>query len=454
MRDDDVAADPLAAWEPAGGAAWDADAAGHLLRRAGFRPSLGEIDAALALGPAATVDRLVAGEPVLVDAERSARAAALDRLARTLATGESVDRLRQWWLMRMCVTDAPLHARMTLVWHDHFAVSNSKVKSAPLMRGHLRTLETHALGDFGQLCRDLARDPAMIIWLDGNRNVNGRPNENFARELFELFMLGLGAYDEVDVREAARAFTGWHQRSGRFHFARHLHDEGEKSVLGRRGPLDGDDVIAAALARPACARFVAARLLRALVHPRPSDELVAAVAGRLREHAFDVGATVRDILRSRTFMGPAARRTIISSPAEHVVGLARSLEVMPDGPTLARAVTAAGQRLLEPPTVAGWPEQRGWLDPSRLLVRTDVARAASKAGAFDAGAFRRRHELDDAPAVIAAARRLTVSAGDGDAHADVATAAARAAEAGGRDLDRTLRAALDALVVLPEYQFI
>lgn len=458
-----TAAAGLEPWTPSAAEPWDAEAAAHLLRRAGFRPCLGEIDAAVVLGHAGAVDRLIAGEAVHADAERSSRADALDRLARRVATGAEVAALRQWWLMRMCVTDAPLHARMTMLWHDHFAVSNARVQSAPLMRGYIRTLERHALGDFGALCRDMARDPAMIVWLDGNQNVNGRPNENFARELFELFMLGLGGFDEHDVREAARAFTGWHQRAGRFHFARHLHDEGEKSVLDRTGPLDGDDVIDAALAMPACGRFIGAVLLRAFVHPRPSDALTEALAARLREYEYDIGPTLRDLLRSRAFMTPAVRRTIISGPAEHVVGLARSLETTPDGPTLERAVTAAGQRLLEPPTVAGWPAHRGWLDPTRMLVRTDVARAACRPGRFNAGAFRRRHELDDVDAVLAAVRRLTVGVGGGggggsrggdDGHPDVDAALTRAAAGLGNDLDAALRAILDAAVILPEYQLI
>ncbi len=442
----------LAEWRPSAVEPWDGEAAAHLLRRAGFRPSLGEIAAAVERGHGETVDRLLDGRPILENAERSARSQALARLAGTVAISEDIGRLRQWWLMRLVATDAPLHARLTLMWHDHFAVSNVKVMSAPLMQRHLALLEQHALGDFGALCRSIARDPAMIAWLDGNRNVNGRANENFARELLELFMLGLGAYTERDVREAARAFTGWHQRSGRFHFARLLHDDGEKSVLGRSGRLDGDDVIAAALASPACGRFLGGRLARLLVHPEPGEALVDAIAARLRETDYDVGATVGTILRSRAFMARPNRRMIIATPAEQVAGLARGFELPTvAGPVLERATNAMGQRLLEPPTVDGWPTQRGWLDPSRLLARIDAARRAVAPELLDAGAMRRRHGLRRRGDVLEAARRLTV--GDA-AHPDVDAALETAARTAGDDLDRLLHHALDGLVVLPEDQFL
>lgn len=435
------ASDPLRPFVPSSAAPWDAGAATHLLRRAGFAPAMHEIERARADGVAATVDRLVDGAP------ESRRAHELDALGDGIARRGELDRLRAWWLQRMRYTARPLHARLALFWHGHFATSDRKVGSPARMLGQLRTIEAHARGPFDAMLRAISRDPAMIVWLDGDDNAKGRPNENYARELFELFTLGVGHYTERDVLEGARAFTGWHQRRGAFVFRRRSHDDGDKTILGETGPFDGDDVVRIALAQPAAGRFLATKLLREFVTPVPTDPLVDAVASALRDTGFDVGETLRRLLKSAAMFDPAHRRSRIPSPVEFVIGIARSLERRTRGPALARATARMGQRLFEPPSVKGWPGHRRWLDSTTMLVRLNTAVAATRPAAdgFAPDRLARRYGLRDADA----ARRFAVAiAHDGSAGRAIA---GRLAALDGPP-DRVLAAALRIALTAPEYQ--
>ncbi|MFK7961949.1 MAG: DUF1800 family protein [Phycisphaerales bacterium] len=395
----------LAPWTPSADAPWDDAAAAHLLRRAAFGGSLREIRAAVELGPKETVRRLVAGEPLAGDDPRLEHAADIDSIA-SAAARAGIDRLRTWWVHRMLLSTAPLRERMMLMWHDHLATSNAKVNDPRLMLGQLRTIDAHALGSFRAMMQAIARDPAMIVWLDGNTNVNGRANENFARELFELFMLGVGHYSETDVREAARAFTGWHQRSGRFRFEARFHDDGRKSVLGHHGTFDGDEIIDLALEQPACGQFIGRRLCEEFITAQPSAALVVAVADELRDADFHLGDCMATILRSRAFMDPAIRHHRIKSPAELVIGFGRSLEMIPAGRDADRAISAMGQHLLEPPSVAGWDGHRAWLHPAAMLQRIRSLRLACGDSALpisrflDAGSLRSAADVDAAVATI------------------------------------------------------
>jgi uncharacterized protein (DUF1800 family) len=367
--------DDLRPFEPDSATPWDRAAAAHLLRRMGFTPNMEEVDRALLDGVPATVDRFV-------DAEGdSGPHDELDELGERLAARNDINALRGWWLLRMCRTERPLHARLSVFWHSHFATSNQKVSSAMLMYEQLRLFEAHGLGGFEDLLLAISRDPAMIIWLDGNDNAKGRPNENYARELFELFGLGVGNYTESDIKEAARAFTGWHQRDGRFRYFPLEHDEGEKEVFGRRGNWEGEEIVRFVIEHEACAPFVATKLLREFLTAEPSPALVDALASRLRETGYDVREALRTLFKSRAMFDPRCRRARIKSPVEYVVGMSRSLGVEVPASALADSVASMGQRLFEPPSVKGWDGHRAWLNSTTMLVRLNAASAAAERAA-------------------------------------------------------------------------
>jgi len=367
--------DDLRPFEPDGDRPWNRATAAHLLQRIGFAPAAEEVDRAVAEGVRATVDRIV-------DASHDSPAHdELDALGERLAGRNDINALRGWWLLRMCRTERPLHARLSAFWHNHFATSNQKVNSAKLMYEQLRILESHAVGKFEDMLLAIARDPAMIIWLDGNDNLKGRPNENFARELFELFGLGVGNYTERDIKEAARAFTGWHQRDGRFRFFPLEHDEGEKEVFGRRGNFNGEEIIRLVIEHDACARFISTKLLREVLCPDPPSTLVEALAARLRKSDYDIRETLRTLFASAAMFDPRWRSARIKSPVEYVIGMSRSLGIEVPASSLAEAVSGMGQRLFEPPSVKGWDGHRAWLNSTTMLVRLNAATAAAERAA-------------------------------------------------------------------------
>ncbi len=219
-----------------------------------------------------------------------------------------------------------------------------------------RFLRQHALADYGTILKGIARDPVMMRWLDISGSVRGRPNENYARELMELFTLGVGNYTEQDIREAARAFTGFvTDREGRVSFVRARHDDGPKTVLGRTGRRGPDDIVDIILDRPEAAVFLARKLLRFFVRPDPSADSVAEVARVLRETGFSVKSALRRLFNLPEFSSPEAYRSLVKSPAEYVAGAIRQLGAEMDGPGLPAMTAQMGQTLFNPPNVAGWP---------------------------------------------------------------------------------------------------
>jgi uncharacterized protein (DUF1800 family) len=309
--------------------------------------------------------------------DESSRYAVIDPTGEALAARGDIARLAGWWMSRMVHTQRPLHARLALFWHNHFATGNQKVNSPPLMLRQLRTIERHALGRLDELLLAVSRDPAMIIWLDGDSNRKDHPNENYARELFELFSLGPGNYSERDLREAARAFSGWHQREGQFFFNERLHDADAKTIFGRTGRFDGADVVALAVDQPACASFLAHKLLREFVCDQPPAALTGELGDVIRAEKFDIAATMRVLLTSRAFFDPAFYRARIKSPVEFCIGLVRSFEMRAPGQQIHSAASQMGQRLFEPPTVKGWEGHRRWINSSNMLVRMNVATVAA-----------------------------------------------------------------------------
>ena len=378
-------AEAWAPWEPTAGDPWNRKWAGHLFRRAAFGASWPELEAALRDGPEAAVDRLLEGGAGQEDFDR-----VMDALAPETSQFQAQEAndgsLQAWWLHRMIQTTHPLREKLVLFWHDHFATSVLKVRQPALMTQQNILIRKHALGKFGPFLLEMSRDPAMLIWLDSNSNARGRPNENYARELMELFSLGVGHYAEADVREAARAFTGWHTDGRKFTFNRAQHDGGPKVVLGRSGPLDGGDVVRIVLEEPAAARFLVRKLYRAFVSEGepPPDRLIEPLADRYRSSGYDTADLVRTVLRSRLFYSGQAFRQRVKGPVEYVVGMLRALEAKPveaaqqgmggsPVPTLARLMDGLGQTLFAPPNVKGWPGGEAWLNSATLLARHNLA---------------------------------------------------------------------------------
>ncbi len=356
-----------------------------LLTRAGFAPSDADVAAYAALSHAAAVDRLLAGvrttavtsAPAWIDerfvAPREFRAmsdeARRAELQKQIRMGLD---LRGWWLREMVATPSPLTERMTLFWHNHFVSAQPKVRYSQLMYRQNVLLRRHALGRFDELLHAVAKDPAMLIYLDSATNRRGAPNENFAREVMELFTLGEGQYSEDDIKQAARAFTGWSidLDSGDFMFRRFLHDGGEKTVLGKTGNLDGDAVLDIILAQPAAAEFIVRKMWREFVSPRPDEARVKQIAARFRAGGWNIAQPVRALLLQPEVITRDEDNALVKSPAELMVGLVRQ-----SGGELSQPVAAAvalagmGQNLFSPPNVRGWPGGEAWINTQTLLAR-------------------------------------------------------------------------------------
>lgn len=371
----------------------------QLLRRAGFGGTAAEIDEYQALGFAGAVDRLL-NPQLIAQPELEARLDALDLDPATNPTWFSD--LQVEWFYRMLNTRCPLQEKMALFWHGHFATAQAKVASAALMRQQYRLFLDRGLGNFGDLALGVAKDPAMLIWLDGNQNRAKAPNENWGREFLELFTLGIGNYGEDDVKAAARAFTGWfftgdrstakgkHYINGTFAFAPRQHDAGVKTFLGQTGNWDGGDIVRIVIAQPACATFIARKLFSFFVWDAPDDATIAPFAATLSQRNFDLRETLRAILLSPEFSSERAYRAKVKGPVEFVAGLLRTLGITTptrDTVTVARQL---GQELFNPPNVGGWPSGLAWVSPGSILNRANYANkvvtarvASNTVAAFD-----------------------------------------------------------------------
>ncbi|HUG90609.1 MAG TPA: DUF1800 domain-containing protein [Planctomycetaceae bacterium] len=350
----------------------------HLHRRAGFAAIWREIERDLADGPQASVERILRGE-----ARGEGISDDFTRLADVIgdaAAGSSMpDRLKAWWLYRMLFTPDPLSERLALLWHNHFATSNLKVRDLQAMRRQNELFRRHGRGLFGELLTAVLHDPALLVWLDADSNRKGYANENLARELMELFTLGIGHYAEADVKAAARALTGWSVVSGGFRVREELHDDGEKTILGQTGRWNGDDLVRIVLEHPATARRLAVRLCgEFLGEGVVGDAHIEALAAGLREHDLDIGWAVETILRSELFFSEANLRSRVISPAEFVVGAVRALELFAPPPStlvLAEWTARLGQDLFYPPNVGGWNGGRQWLTAAGIIGRANFAAA-------------------------------------------------------------------------------
>jgi uncharacterized protein (DUF1800 family) len=341
-----------------------------LYRRAAFGATHDELRRAVKDGPQITLDRLLAGDAAAKEYEPL-----IAETGASIAKGGEETALRGWWLYAMLNSGHPLREKMTLFWHNHFATSIAKVRSTEAMYAQNQSLRRHALGKFGPLLAEISRDPAMLVWLDSNRNIKGQANENYAREVMELFTLGVGHYTEPDIREAARAFTGWHTDGDKFTFAARFHDDGPKTVLGQTGPWDGTDVQRIILARPETARFIVRKLYTHLIAeaPQPTDALLEPLAERFRHSDYDIADVVTTILRSRHFFSEYAYRQRIKSPVEYALGVVRAVRPSAAPRDLVGQLEAMGQSLFAPPNVKGWPGGRTWLNSATVLARQNFA---------------------------------------------------------------------------------
>lgn len=361
------------------------DAARHLLNRTGFAAGIDEVNAVAQLTREQAVGRLLSGagksaitpppdwveDRIVPPRELRAMSDEQRKTERDLLLRRGLE-LREWWLQEMLATASPLTEKMTLFWHNHFVSGQQKVRYPQLMYRQNALLRRHALGNFGDLLHAVAKDPAMVIYLDSASNRKAQPNENFAREVMELFTLGEGQYTERDVKEAARAFTGWSidPARGEFLFRRLQHDDGVKTVLGRSGNFDGDAVLDILLAQPQTAEFIVGKLWREFVSPVPDPQAVKRVAGVFRDSRYDIRPTLHALLTSEAFYAQQNRAALIKSPVELVVGTLRQFGFTTGALTPFVFTTARlGQNIFSPPNVKGWPGGEAWINSTTLLAR-------------------------------------------------------------------------------------
>ena len=363
---------PTTAWQPyypLGTNPWNAEKVAHLFRRAAFGASWSTIQKATDSTPTAVVSQLISGPR-----DRHAFEDDYRKLRDGVTTSGEPKQYQALWLHRMLNSPHPLEERMTLFWHNHFATSNAKVADIKLMQRQHDVLRKHALGNFGEMLQAMTRDPAMIVWLDSATNKKGKPNENYAREVFELFSLGVGNYTEEDIKQAARALTGWSLRNGKAHFNPREFDDGEKTILGRKGNWGAGDVVRIALEQPACGRFLVRKLFRELVSESvdPSGDMIEPLAKEFRIRNYDIGWLVSKLLRSWVFYSPASINQKVKGPIDFLVGTAKMLEGRIGAGAIAGQSESLGQSLFYPPSVKGWDGGRDWITSSTLLRRQNI----------------------------------------------------------------------------------
>ena len=318
--------------------------------------------------------------------------------------------LRAWWVGEMLDSPSQLNERMTLFWHGHFTSSQQKVRMIQLMYRQNQLLRKHATGNFSELLHEVSKDPAMLVYLDSASNRRGRPNENFAREVMELFTLGEGNYGETDIREAARAFTGWsiEPDTGGYLWRAPAHDAGDKTVLGKTGNFDGDAVLDILLSQPRTAEYIVEKLWREFISQRPDAGEVQRIAAVFRASRYDIKTALRELLGSGAFWAIENRGNMVKSPADLVVGTLRQFEIPVGDPTpLALLMAALGQNLFSPPNVKGWPGGTRWVNSTTLLTRKQFVDRLFRTDDSPPDQVADRRSLNDFAAGTGAARLST-----------------------------------------------
>jgi uncharacterized protein (DUF1800 family) len=348
----------------------------HLLRRAGFGGTAEQVATLAAQPLETTVDQLLDFSAAPPDAEPAFLSDA------GLADWEKEFRLKAWWLDRMATTPTPLQEKLALFWHGHFATANHKVADIVLLYRQNALFRQLAAGSFRDLVHQVSLQPAMLVWLDNEQNAAGSPNENFARELMELFTLGVNEYTQADVSASARAWTGhnidWTDRR-RYRFYAHRHDGGAKTFMGVTRNWDGPEIIdhlleGDAAKKQVAARFVARKLWSFLAYPNPAAGVVDSIAGAFLDADLDTHALVRAVLLHPEFMSARARYALVRSPAEWIVACLRGLGMSATATNPQWWMAEMGQDLFEPPNVSGWDQNGYWLGAMNVWARANWTR--------------------------------------------------------------------------------
>ncbi len=354
---------------------WNEENAAHLLRRGGFGGTAQQIADAVEDGLDVTVGKLINYESVSLSGLEL-------RLERQNLDIRTFDGLARWWLTRMIHSPRPLEERMTLFWHDHFATGASKVEDAGLMLRQNQLLRSRALGNFIDLTIEISKDPAMLIWLDNHTSRKEHANENYGRELLELFTLGQGFYSELDVYSAAKAFTGWtfNWIPLEFRFIPEWHDDSQKDFLGRIGNWNGDDIVRIACSEFAHGRMIASKLFAYLAYENPDNEVIDPLARIYLDSGTSIRALVGAILKSPEMYSQRALWSKVKSPIDHAVIAFRQLLLDNDNLiwSLPGALAVEGQTLFDPPDVAGWDGGLVWINSGSLLTRMNVSNGFSR----------------------------------------------------------------------------
>jgi uncharacterized protein (DUF1800 family) len=362
----------------------DLELMAHLFRRAGFGATREQLEAALAKGYEATVEELLHPE-----AQPDLDEDIIFRYYVDFKESRQIDPAQSYWVYRMINTQAPLEEKMALFWHGLFATGFAKLNHAKEMQDQVAEFRENGLGSFRDILLGLSKNPAMIFWLDNQENTNDVHNENYGRELLELFSMGIGNYSEDDVKNCARAFTGWTMKNpipgaqpyGRhaweFEFRPDQHDYGEKVFLGEKGNFDGSDIIDIIVRQPATARFIARRLHNFFVSDEPDGAAIEELTNVYMESNYDIRAVMRALFLSDAFRSSKSYYAKVKSPAEHVVGIMRLVEdfTFPKWGIrdIALETRYMGQDLLNPPSVEGWHTGKEWIDTGILVERVNFA---------------------------------------------------------------------------------
>ncbi len=354
----------------------------HLMRRAGFGARRDELEQYAAQGYSVTVERLLNPQ-----AHDGIDEDIVDRYYIDIDDRRGSDPTNAWWLYRMINTKSPLQEKMALFWHGLFATAYEKVENGRAVDAQIEMFREHCLGNFRTILLKLSRDPAMIIWLDNNTNHKGAPNENYGRELLELFSMGVGNYTEDDVKECARAFTGWTIANFNarypwgpfpmeFEYRPEDHDDAEKTFLGHRGRLNGEDIIDIVVAQPATGRFIAEKLYNFFVSDDPApEEAIETLAAAYFDSNYNINEVMRALLSSDFFQQTTFAK--VKSPAEVVASILRLVgDFQEPRPGLQETTYESkymGQELLNPPTVEGWHSGKEWIDSGSLVGRVNFS---------------------------------------------------------------------------------
>lgn len=366
---------------------WDERLAAHLLRRAGFGGTPQEIATAARSNPRDVVESLVhfgtsnlVPPPDVYDPSQELSGirglAPADRMATLKTVREesrlSIVSLQMWWLNRMLTTPAPLQEKMTLFFHGHFTTAAIQKGVWPnYVYNQNQLFRENALGNLRDLTLAVSKDPGMLLYLDNASNNKSHPNENYARELMELFTLGHGNYSEEDIRQSARAFTGWtvNRQTGEFVDNARIHDTGVKTFLSRSGNFDGADIVSIIYQQPAASKFWASTLLNSFVYNDPEPQLVEELASVIRKYDFKLAPVMSTLLQSNVFFSQRSYRALVKSPVEFVVGTHKAFALPEIDKIAPRALNQMGQILFYPPNVAGWPGGQNWITSQTMIAR-------------------------------------------------------------------------------------